>query len=344
MLETSARLLRLLSLLQARRFWSGFELAERLEVTDRTLRRDIDRLRSLGYPVEATPGVAGGYQLGAGASLPPLLLEDNEALAISIGLRTASHRVSGIEDAALTALVKLERVLPPRLRRRADALRASIVQLETSGPRIDSDVLTTLVRARQEHLAAHFEYIGRGGEASARAVEPAGLVHTGYRWYLVAWDSDKSGWRTFRVDRIVGAVELGSRVAPRSLPEDGDLRKYVSRSVSADAYSYQAQVIFHARMELVAEHISPAAGVLEAVDTESCRLLTGAHSWYVLAVHLALVGIDFTVESPPQFVEYLRVLHDRLGRTLGVESGPASAHTERPTTRRRKTGKGAKQP
>lgn len=335
MLETSARLLRLLSLLQAQRFWSGAELAERLEVTDRTLRRDVDRLRSLGYPVEATPGVAGGYQLGAGASLPPLLLEDDEALAISIGLRTATHRVSDIEDAALRALVKLERVLPPRLRRRADALRASIVQLGTSGPRVDSDVLTALARARQERVSVSFDYVARGKEATLRTVEPAGLVHTGYRWYLVAWDIDKSGWRTFRVDRIGGAVELGPRVVPRSPPEDGDLKKYVSRSVSTDVYSHQAKVLFHAPIAQVAERISPAAGVLEPVSDESCRLLTGAHSWYLLAVHLALVGVDFSVEDPPELVAYLRSIHARLGRALG-SGGPAPAPAA--TKSRRRTG------
>ncbi len=339
MLETSARLLRLLSMLQARRFWSGAELAERLEITDRTLRRDIDRLRSLGYPVEATPGVAGGYQLGAGAALPPLLLEDDEALAISIGLRTASHRISGIEDAALCALVKLERVLPPRLRRRADALRATIVQLETSGPRIDSDVLATLARARQEHLGARFEYLARGKEATTRTVEPAGLVHTGFRWYLVAWDLDRSGWRTFRIDRINGAVELGARAVPRPLPDDGDLRKYVSRSVSHDAYSHQAKIVLHVPLAVAAEHVSPTAGILEPIDDGSCRLITGAHGWYVLAMHLAQVGVDFTIEDPPEFVEHLRLLHARLGRALDNDRTTTASTTKRGRPARRSTTK-----
>lgn len=318
MLETSARLLRLLSLLQARRFWSGTELAERLEITDRTLRRDIDRLRSLGYPVEATSGVAGGYQLGAGASLPPLLLEDDEALAISIGLRTANHRISGIEDAALCALVKLERVLPPRLRRRADALRATIMQLDSSGPRIESDVLTSLARARQEHLTVSFDYLARGKQAATRRVEPVGLVHTGFRWYLVAWDLDRNDWRTFRVDRISGAVQLGTPAVPRALPEDGDLRRYVSRSVSADAYAHQAKIILHVPFEVAVPHISPTAGILEPVDAASCRWTTGGNCWSVLAMHVAQVGFDFTIEDPPEFAEHLRLLHTRLGRALGV--------------------------
>lgn len=325
MLETSARLLRLLSLLQARRFWSGAELADRLHVTDRTLRRDVDRLRTLGYPVEATPGVAGGYQLGAGAALPPLLLEDDEALAISVGLRTAGHRVGGMEDASLRALVKLERVLPPRLRRRADALRASIVQLDTSGPRIDSDVLTELATARQEHLECCFDYVARGKESSRRTVAPAGLVHTGFHWYLVAWDVNRSDWRTFRVDRISGAVELGGRAVPRPLPEDGDLRRYVSRSVSSDVYEYQAKILFHAPLEVVAERVSPSTGLLERVHDQGCRLLTGGRSWYELAVHLTLVGVDFEVEDPPELLTYLRSLHERLGRAVGTASPAARA-------------------
>lgn len=329
-------------MLQARRFWSGSELAERLEITDRTLRRDVDRLRSLGYPVEATSGVAGGYQLGAGASLPPLLLEDDEALAISIGLRTANHRISGIEDAALCALVKLERVLPPRLRRRADALRATIVQLDPSGPRIDSDVLATLARARQEHLAVRFEYVARGKEAATRGVEPAGLVHTGFRWYLVAWDLDRSGWRTFRVDRISGRVELGASATPRPLPEDGDLRKYVSRSVSNDVYSHQAKIVFHVPLEVAAEHVSPTAGILERVDDGSCRLITGAHSWYVLAMHLAQVGVDFTIEDPPELLEYLRLLHARLGRALGNDVATTTPTTLSRPPRRKTRERGRK--
>lgn len=326
MLETSARLLHLLSLLQAQRFWTGAELAERLEVTDRTLRRDIDRLRTLGYPVDATPGVAGGYQLGAGAALPPLLLSDDEALAVSLGLRTASHRISGLDDAGLSALVKLERVLPPRLRRRADALRASIVQLERAGPHVDSELLATLAAACQEHREALFGYTTRGKESSERRVEPAGLVHTGYRWYLVAWDTGRRGWRTFRVDRVNDPVELGKRFVPQAPPEGGDLKRYVSQSVAVDVYSHQARVVFAAPIEAMLERVSATSGVLERVDAKRCRLTTGGHSLQSLAIHLALLDTEFYVEEPAELARYLRMLSKRLARAASPpRQGHASA-------------------
>lgn len=316
MIQTSARLLRLLSLLQVRRFWSGSELAERLAITRRTLRRDIERLRALGYPIEGTSGVAGGYQLAAGATLPPLSLEDDEALAVSIALRTAASRASsGIDEAALRALVKLERVMPTRLRQRANALRASIVLLERSGPRVSSATLATLAGACDEHLRISFGYADRDNNASERLVEPAGLVHTGHRWYLVAWDTGREDWRTFRVDRI-GEVTSGARFAPRPLPADGDLSAYVSRSVSADVYPHRARVIFDAPLEQVAERISPSAGVLERLDDQRCVLLIGGRSLDVIALWIALMGVDFEIIEPPELVHHLRNLHARIGRAI----------------------------
>lgn len=327
MLETSARLLRLLSLLSARRFWSGAELAESLEITGRTLRRDIDRLRNLGYPVEATPGVAGGYQLGAGAHLPPLLLEDDEALAVSIGLQTAARSdVSGIDEAAVRALAKLERVLPPRLRRRANVFRASILSMERSGPRVDPAVLTTLASACREHDRVCFGYAGRD-RSGERKVEPVGLVHTGYRWYLVAWDVAREDWRTFRVDRITGEVNKGAPFSPRPPPEAGDLRKYVARSVSTAGYARQARVLLHAPLEEVAQHISPAAGLLEPIDDKRCSLLTGAPSLDALVLWITMLGVDFEVVEPPELVNHIRLLRARLGRALG-ELGSASVRAE----------------
>ena len=317
MLETSARLLRLLSLLQARRFWRGPDLAERLEVTDRTLRRDIDRLRNLGYPVDATAGVAGGYQLGAGAALPPLLLEDDEALAVALALGTASgSTVSGIEDAALRALVKLERVMPPRLAKRVHALRASIIAFERSGPAVDSTLLASLASASRERVQLTFHYEDRTARATERCVEPHGLVHTGYRWYLVAWDTKRADFRTFRVDRIRGKVSSGAPFVPRPTPESGDLRAYVSRSLSVSAYPVQARVLLHAPLELAARHVSPSAGFLERVDAESCMLFTGAHALHTLAVYISLIGVDFDVCEPPELEAYLRDLHQRLSRTV----------------------------
>src|ERR1700675_4795740 len=188
MLLTSARLLRLLSLLQGRPSWSGADLAERLEVTERTLRRDVDRLRSLGYPVHSTSGTAGGYQLGAGANLPPLLLDDEEAIAVALGLRTsASGGVTGVEEASVRALLKLEQVLPPRLRQRVSALHAFILPLARRGPTVDADRLSAIAGACRDHEVVRFQYSDRAGAPSARVVEPHRVVHTGYRWYLVAW-------------------------------------------------------------------------------------------------------------------------------------------------------------
>ena len=189
MLQTSARLLRLLSLFQVQRYWSGADLAQRLDVTARTLRRDVDRLRSLGYPVYSTSGVAGGYQLGAGATLPPLHLDDDEAVAVALGLRTsASGGVAGTEEASVRALMKLEQVLPPRLRTRVSALHRFIVPLRNPGPTVDAGRLSVIAGACRDNAGIRFTYQGRTGAPAIRSVEPHRLVHTGYRWYLAAWD------------------------------------------------------------------------------------------------------------------------------------------------------------
>ena len=203
MVGTSARLLGLLTLLQSRRSWTGGELCGRLEITARTLRRDVDRLRSLGYPVHSTSGVAGGYRLGAGTELPPLLLDDEEALAVSLGLRTAAAgSVTGMEEVALRALTKLEQVLPTRLRRRLAALHAAIVPLARRGPAVDAQTLAAIASASGEQARLAFGYRSNDGARTRRQVEPAGLVHTGWSWYLVAWDLTRADWRTFRIDRI----------------------------------------------------------------------------------------------------------------------------------------------
>ena len=207
MLETSARLLRLLSLLQARRDWTSTELATRLDVTTRTIRNDVDRLRGLGYPVDARPGVAGGYRLGAGAALPPLLLDDEEAVAIAVGLRTAaSGSIAGIEETSVRALAKLQQLLPSRLRHRINAFQASTVPMPASGPQVNPDVLTTIASACRDHQRLRFEYRRHSGEVGRRSVEPHRLAYHRHRWYLVAWDLDRDDWRTFRaVGRVLGA-------------------------------------------------------------------------------------------------------------------------------------------
>jgi predicted DNA-binding transcriptional regulator YafY len=314
MLETSARLLRLLSLLQARLDWPGAALAERLDVSERTVRRDIDRLRELGYPVHATRGTDGGYRLGAGAVMPPLLLDDDEAVAVAVGLRTAAAggAVAGIEETSVRALAKLEQVLPSRLRHRVNSLQTYTepVPPDRPGPVVEPAVLTALAAACRDRERLRFDYRGHDGSMSVRAVEPYRLVSWGRRWYLVAWDVDRSGWRTFRVDRVQPRTPNGPRFPPRDPPEGG-AAAYVARGASAAAWRYHARVLVHAPAEVVTERINPAVGVVEAVDERTCLLHTGADSPNTLAVYLGLLDLDFEVTEPPELVEHLRTLTAR---------------------------------
>lgn len=314
MLETSARLLRLLSLFQGRRYWSGAELSERLEVTPRTLRRDVDRLRSLGYPVDSSSGTAGGYQLGAGATLPPLLLDDDEAVAVAVGLRTAaSGTITGIEEASVRALSKLRQVLPTRLRRRITALHSFILPMASGGPTVDAETLSIIAGACRDFEKLRFGYSSRDGAPSVREVEPHRLVHTGRRWYLAAWDLDRNNWRTFRVDRMEARIATGDRFAPRDPPE-GDFAAFVSRSVGVAPYSFQARITLHAPVTQVGEHVPPAVGTLRQIDEHSCELRTGATCLDGLALHLARIGFEFTVHEPPELVERMRWLAERFRR------------------------------
>ena len=315
MLETSARLLRVLSLLQSRRDWTGAELAARLDVGLRTVRRDIDRLRDLGYPVDATPGVAGGYRLGVGAGLPPLLLDDEEAVAVAISLHTATTgSVAGLEESSLRALTKLQQTLPSRLRHRISAFHATTVPLAGPGPdRVDPDLLTAVAAACRDQRRLRLWYPGREG-VSIRDVEPHRLVHTPRRWYLLAWDTGRGDWRTFRVDRIRPPLgPPGARFTPRTMPAD-DVAAYVSQAISSAPYRYQARLLIHAAAAAVARRTSPAAGRLEALDEHSCVLHTGSNSLEELALYVAVKGFDFEVLDPPGLVPVLRALSERLGR------------------------------
>ncbi|WP_204072492.1 helix-turn-helix transcriptional regulator [Planotetraspora phitsanulokensis] len=319
MLETSARLLRLLSLLQTPRDWTGTELAERLRVSTRTVRNDVERLRALGYPVDATRGAVGGYRLGAGSALPPLLLDDEEAVAVAVGLRTAAGgAIAGLEETSLRALAKLEQVLPSRLRRRVNALHTYTVQVprDGAGPVVDPEVLTTLAAACRDHELLRFGYRDHAGSAGLRTAEPYRLVNWGRRWYLVAWDADRGDWRTFRVDRIEPRTPNGPRFTPRELPED-DVAAYVSRRVSAAAWRHHARVTVHAPAQAVAERITPAVGTVEIVDETTCVLRTGADTLGTIAVYLGLLGLDFTVDDPPELVAHLRELAARYDRAAG---------------------------
>ncbi|KUH37250.1 MULTISPECIES: helix-turn-helix transcriptional regulator [Streptomyces] len=319
MVETSARLLRLLSLLQAHRDWSGSALAERLGVTPRTVRRDVDRLRELGYPVHATPGTGGGYRLGAGAQLPPLLLDDEEAVAVAVGLRTAAGRgVEGIGETSLRALAKLDQVLPGRLRRRVGALTAYTVpalRAPQEGQQVDAGVLTELAGACRDSTRLRFAYRDHNGSATRRTAEPHRLVCTERRWYLVAWDVDRTDWRTFRVDRITPTPPHGPRFAPRTPPAD-DLAAYVARGVSTAPYAAHAVVRLHAPAHEAAQALSVADGVLEAEGDTSCLLRTGAAAFDVLVVHVVLLGFDFEVLESRELDDHIRAVRDRLGRAL----------------------------
>jgi predicted DNA-binding transcriptional regulator YafY len=315
MWETSARLLKLLSLLQNRRDWSGAELAGRLGVSPRTVRRDVDRLRGLGYPVLAVAGVA-GYRLGPGAALPPLLLDDEEAVAVAVGLRTAAGgSVAGIEETSVRALAKLEQVLPSRLRHRINALQSVTVPLVAGGATVDPATLTAIAAACRDSHRLRFDYRQPDGTESRRDVEPYRLVHTGRRWYLVAWDTGRADWRTFRVDRLIPRTPTGPRFQPRDLPADA--ATYVSQSVSSSPYRYRARILMHAPVAVVAEVSSPTAGRLEAVDEHSCVLHTGGNSLDEMALYLGLKGIDFEVLEPPELKAHIRALSQRLARAAG---------------------------
>jgi predicted DNA-binding transcriptional regulator YafY len=313
-LDTSARLLELLSLLQARRDWAGPELAARLEVGVRTIRRDVERLRALGYPVQARRGVAGGYRLAAGASLPPLLLDEGEAVAVAVGLRTAaSAGVAGIEQTSVRALAKLEQVLPAGVRRRVTAIGSATVPYRGSGPEVDGATLAAIASACRDSDRVRFTYRNHRGEESRREVEPLGLVHTGRRWYLVAWDTARGGWRSFRVDRVAPGLRTGGGFVPRTPPAE-DLASYVSEGVSAARDRYRAEVLLHAPLAEVADRVPPGVGTLEAIDERSCLLRAGSDWLGGLAVYVAEIGVEFTVLEPPEFAERVRRLAGRFER------------------------------
>ncbi|WP_395573953.1 helix-turn-helix transcriptional regulator [Streptomyces sp. BK79] len=315
--DTPARLLTLLSLLQTPREWPGGELAERLGVSRRTVRRDIDRLRELGYPVQATLGADGGYRLVAGKAMPPLVLDDEEAVAIAVGLRAgAGHAVEGVDEASVRALAKLEQVLPSRLRHRVATLQAATTPLTSGdGPSIAPETLTVMAStvAGQERL--RFAYRAGDGTESRRLTEPYRLVSTGRRWYLVAYDLDRDDWRTFRVDRVSDPFATGARFAPRELPT-GSAAEYLRRSMQRRGDSYGIVVAFDAPAEVVAARLPGWLGAPEPEgDGTSCVLRTTvADSMEWMAVRLVMLGVDFRVREPAELVECVRGLGTRLVR------------------------------
>jgi predicted DNA-binding transcriptional regulator YafY len=312
MVDTSARLLKLLSLLQSRRDWTGPALAAELDVTTRTIRNDVERLRSLGYPVHAVPGVAGGYRLGAGAALPPLLLDDEEAVAVAVGLRTA-NTVTGIEETSARALAKLEQVLPSRLRHRVNALQTATVAVPGQQPRVTADVLTTLAAVCRDHERLRFGYENHDGGESRRTVEPHRLAHARGRWYLVAFDVDKNDWRTFRVDRMTPKIPTGPRFTPREPPDD--IATFVARGLGAATWRYRAKVLVKAPAEELLQRLPPGVDVVEVTD-KGCVVAVGSDTPHMLAVYIGLVDADFVVTEPPELVAELKKLADRYTRAV----------------------------
>ena len=318
MTETSGRLLKLLSLLQTRRDWPGEELARRLGVSGRTIRRDVERLRALGYPVDASTGPAGGYRLHAGTAMPPLLLDDDEAVAIAVGLRTAARAsVAGIEETSVRALVKLQQVLPAHLRRRVNALQRATTTLAASGPMVDPEALTVLAGACRDRERLRFAYRARDGSETRRLVEPNSLVNLGHRWYLVAWDVDRDGWRTFRVDRLERPAGAGTRFAPRDLP-GGDAASFVASTLSKAPYRHQARITLHASAGEVAGSVRQLWGTLTPVDATTCEYRTSDDSLEWIAVRVGMLGVDFEVHEPPELVDRFRTLAERYRQAAGV--------------------------
>lgn len=314
MLKTSTRLLRLLSLLQSRRHWTGPELCERLEVDARTVRRDVDRLRELGYPVQASTGVGGGYRLAAGASLPPLLLDDDEAVAMVVALRSATGSVARIEDTTVGLLGKLDQLLPARLRRRVSALYSVTVSLANSEASPDVDTLTELAGACRDHRLIELEYSDRNSRASQRSIEPLRLVSAGRRWYLLAWDRSRDDWRLFRADRIV-AVRCGiGGFAPRKFPED--VAAYVQRAISQSNHSPSLRARLRGSAESLAPCLPPWCGVLEHLDEHSCLLHVRGETPEEMMALLALTGVEFELLDADERLPQLREVAQRLLRAV----------------------------
>jgi len=321
MLDTSARLLRLLSVLQTRRFWSGTDLAGQLEVTPRTLRRDVDRLRALGYAIDAISGPGGGYQLGKGAAMPPLLLDDEEAVAVAVSLRAATDSFAGLRETGLRVLVKLEQLLPSRLRRRLSAMHAMTVSVHARPAELAPDLLTLLAGACSDHERLEFAYADRSGNATTRTVEPLRLAHAHeHVWYLVAWDLDREDWRTFRVDRIRGEPQAKGRFVPR--PPPPDIADYVAHSITYAPFTWRARVRLQGAAAELGRKIPTWCGVLEPESDATCILRCGANTLDGLVMRLVLTGTEFELLEPADLAPQIRAVLRRLERSLDPRAEP----------------------
>lgn len=312
---TTSRALRLLSLLQSRRVWPGAELIQRLEVSERTLRRDIDRLRELGYEVSSISGPAGGYQLQAGADIPPLLLDDEEATAIAVGLMTAAGgSIEGLEDTSLRALTKLEQVLPPRIRQRVSTLQAAVVPRVRSWVTIDVEVLTVVAQACRDRERLRFDYQRRDGETGERHVEPHQLVSIHQRWYLLAFDRDRDDWRTFRLDRMNSPWATRLRFDARPIP-GGSAADYVEQSLRSIPTRYEVVATVHASATEMEGKFHHGETEIEPVGESRCTVRTRGDSLEWLAFAFIWLGVDFEIHDPPEMVEYVQQISVRLARS-----------------------------
>jgi predicted DNA-binding transcriptional regulator YafY len=316
MSDPTARALRLLSLLQTYKFWSGEDLAAQLEVSPRTLRRDIDRLRELGYPVDATSGVTGGYRLAAGANLPPLLLDDDEAVAIAVGLRAAAGAsIEGIEETSVRALAKLEQVLPDRLRRRVNAVHTNVSSMRwgADSASVDGDALAVLALACRDNEQVRFDYRRRDGDEAQRLVEPHNLVSAGRRWYLVGWDLRREDWRTFRLDRLDAPRLGGVRFRPRQLPAKS-AAAFVAASIAAMPVPFEATIIATGTNAAVSNLVRYANATVEAVDDTRCQVLIRSESraWLITVVALLATEFEIVVEQPDDLLVDIKKLGRRL--------------------------------
>jgi predicted DNA-binding transcriptional regulator YafY len=302
MSQTTSRVLQLLGLLQSRRMWSGEELSERLGVTTRSVRRDVERLRELGYPVHASTGHGGGYQLGAGAALPPLLLDADEAVAMAVCLRLAAGgSVAGIGESALRALTKLDQVMPARLRSQVAAVHDATVTLtpEAESP-VDPEVLMTLARACRDREHVDADYVDRSGAPSSRRLEPYQLVTTGRRWYLLAYDRDREDWRSLRLDRMAEVRARGTTFTMRPAPDAAD---YVRRAITTSPYRYVARARYQATKSVMAQHFSPTSVTIEDDGPGTCIVVTGADDPQTLVLYLAMPGVAFEVLEPEEVAD-----------------------------------------
>lgn len=323
MLETSARLLALLSLLQTRRDWPGNALADRLEISPRTVRRDVDRLRDLGYPITSTKGPDGGYRLAAGADLPPLLFDDDQAVAVAVALQTATASVTGIEEAALRALATVRQVMPARLRHRVDALQVTAVPRPSSDRgQVDTERLLAIGTAVRGREVLRFDYRSPGAPATddrgpatpvpPRQAEPHHLVVWGGRWYLVAWDLDREDWRTFRVDRLSPRTPNGPRFTPRPLPAP-DVATYIAAAFRRPALPCEGIAVLHAPASRIAPWVGDR-GVVEEFGPDRCRVTAGSWSWVGLAAWLGLFDVDLEIIGPAELHDAAAALAGRYTR------------------------------